>query len=119
MTSLETLQKNVPSIFRGTLTCASLKTPIFEAVLLNDSKYCIFRGTSMKRLNNFQRHVHKCLKIYLFLEEIIAWLVTKFTRDEHFSHKTSEEESASHSGLFYEQTGHSRHDTVSQDDMAR
>jgi hypothetical protein len=55
----------------------------------------------------------------LFIFEIIAWLVTELTRDEHFSHKTSEEESASHSGLFYEQTGHSRHDTVSQDDVAR
>jgi hypothetical protein len=54
-----------------------------------------------------------------FQNEIIAWLVTELTGDEHFSHKTSEEESASHSGLFYEQTGHSRHDTVSQDDVAR
>jgi hypothetical protein len=48
---------------------------------------------------------------------LFAWLITKHTSDEHFGHKKLKDESTSHSGLFYEQTGHSRHCAVSRDDV--
>jgi hypothetical protein len=51
--------------------------------------------------------------------EVIAWLITKHTSDEHFGHKNLKDESVGPSGLFYEQTGHSRHCAVSRDDVTR